>query len=162
LDLIEGVLVEGLVRAADTGHPVAGAMVSLRGLASPSTSHVLLRTETDQAGRYRFRLPPGETEFYLQSVPAGLTTPSPAENFRRVVVPEDVKTFPGPTLTARRATELDGRILDPRGRPVPQARVVGLCRAGTCVRLGGPAVVADGQGRFRLEQGPDGRFPLGE
>jgi protocatechuate 3,4-dioxygenase beta subunit len=162
IDLIEGVLVEGVVVAADTGRPVAGAAVALHGPARPPTSHAVLRAETDREGRYRFRLPPGETEFFVQAIPPGYTTPPHEENLHRVDIPTDVKTFPGPTLKVLRSTELDGRILDARGRPVPQARVVGLCRAGTCVRLGGPAVVADGQGRFRLEQGPDGRFPLGE
>ena len=98
----------------------------------------------------------------MNGTPAGYTPQSGDARGQTVVIPDAAGTFAGPTLTVLRAAELDGRILDARGRPVPQARVVGLCRAGTCVRLGGPAVVADGKGFFRLEQGPDGRFPLGE
>ena len=56
LELIEGILVEGTVTWADSGRPIAGAFVWGR---TEDDHAVMGRAETDEAGDYALRLPPG-------------------------------------------------------------------------------------------------------
>ncbi|HLJ95276.1 MAG TPA: carboxypeptidase regulatory-like domain-containing protein [Gemmataceae bacterium] len=162
MELIEGVVVEGRVVTSESGKPVAGAEVGVYGPAQPKTSHSRLRVETDRNGRYRFRLPPGRTEFFLLGLPKGFSAGPRDEQLRSVVIPGGVGAFSGPTLTVVATTPLAGRVVDMRGRPVPQAEIIGLCRAGTCTRLGGPKVTTDADGRFQIDHGPQGAFMLGD
>jgi beta-lactamase regulating signal transducer with metallopeptidase domain/protocatechuate 3,4-dioxygenase beta subunit len=166
MELIGGVVVEGMVVASETSKPVAGVGVMVYGPARPKTNRAGLYVETDRNGRYRFRLPPGPTEFRVQVPPKGFTMAPRKEPLPPVVIPEGVATFSGPTLAVVAATAvetaLEGRVVDVRGQPVPLAEIIGLCRAGTCVRLGGPKVTTDAAGRFRIDHGPQGAFSLGE
>jgi protocatechuate 3,4-dioxygenase beta subunit len=161
IELIEGVLVEGTVVVADTGKPVAGARVIVHRPVRSRSGLDRFDAVTDGEGRYRLRLPPGEAELSA-AAPQGFTAPSMLDGLKKVVLPEGVKSFTGPTLALLRATALAGRVVDARGRPVLGAEIIGLCRAGTCVRVGGQKVTTDAQGRFRIEHGPDGAFPLSE
>jgi beta-lactamase regulating signal transducer with metallopeptidase domain len=161
IELIEGVVVEGTVVAADTGKPLATAAVGAHSPARPKTGHASHRVRSDAQGRYRLRLPPGQAELFVQPPTSGYSVPHEAPS-QFLVVPEDVKTISGPTFKLVRSAVLQGRIVDAQGRPVQQATVIGLCRAGTCQRLGGQKVVTDALGRFRIEQGPEGAFQLGD
>jgi beta-lactamase regulating signal transducer with metallopeptidase domain/protocatechuate 3,4-dioxygenase beta subunit len=161
LELIEGVLVEGVV-LGDAKEPVPGAAVGAHGPGHPKGGHMVPRATTDGAGRYRLRLPPGETEFFVRAAPPGLTAPSGEKGRQPVIIPEGVRTFAGPTLGVQRAAVLEGLVVDARGRPLSQAQVTGQYRAGGYVCYAGPQVLTDSQGCFRLERGADGPFPLGE
>ncbi len=159
IELIEGVVVEGKVVVAGTDQPAADIYVGVYGPARPPTSAAIYGARTDRTGRYKFRLAPGETKFYISGLSPGFARAPEGE--KHVVIPADVKTFTGPTLTVQRATGLSGRIIDARGQAVAQAEIIGLCRAGVCVRVNGPKVVSDANGRFHLDQGADGAFPAG-
>ncbi len=65
IELIRGVQVEGQVVRGESGRPVAGLSVGLYGPIRPSSGSVILIARTDENGRYRFRLPPGEAFFYV-------------------------------------------------------------------------------------------------
>jgi protocatechuate 3,4-dioxygenase beta subunit len=160
MELIEGIPTEGDVIATDTGKPVAGVGIMAQGPSRPPINHALRPVMTDDEGRYRFCLPPGETEFFVRGTPKGFTSSRPES--LNVVIPQGVKNFKGPTLTVQPAAALSGRVVDLRGRPVPQAEIIGLCRAGTCVRVSGQKVTTDAHGLFRIEHGPEGAFPLGD
>ncbi|MHB1561067.1 MAG: carboxypeptidase regulatory-like domain-containing protein, partial [Isosphaeraceae bacterium] len=105
IELIRGVLVEGQVVDARSGRPVAEVGVGLYGPIRPRSGAAILGTTTDDDGRFRFRLPPGETFFYL-------TGPAPArysgfpEGDQTVTIPEDAREFTVPAIQIR-----------PRGNP---------------------------------------------
>lgn len=162
IEIIEGTIVEGVVHVAGTEQPVAGASVGVVGPAHPRGSMYQHPVTTDAEGRYRLRVPPGPNEILVVGAPVGFTPPTTIDAQQPLQVPDGVKTLVGPTLTVVRAAALEGRVVDVRGQPVPHAVIIGICRAGTCVRLGGDKVTTDAQGRFRLSQGPEGAFPIGE
>jgi hypothetical protein len=95
LELIEGVLVEGLVVEADSDDPIAGTSVAMYGPARPRSGAAVLTAKTDEKGRFRFRLPPGGTQFYLYSA-------DQASPIQDVLIPAISKTFTVPTLEARK------------------------------------------------------------
>jgi RNA polymerase sigma factor (sigma-70 family) len=102
IELIEGVVVEGTVVDADTAQPIAKAAVGGHGPARPKTNRSeIFRVITDTKGHYRVRLPPGETEFYVQTPPAKYSTSASTS----VVIPADVKEFTGPTLRITKQSE---------------------------------------------------------
>jgi beta-lactamase regulating signal transducer with metallopeptidase domain len=120
VELIEGVVVEGRVISSETGKPIPKAAVGGHGPARPERGHAIFRVKTDAEGRYRLRMPPGATEFFVQTPPPGYIS----SEHQSVVIPEDVKTLIGPTLAVRRRTALEGRVVDARGTPVPRAEKV--------------------------------------
>lgn len=105
IELIRGVQVEGQVVDAGSGQPVKGVGVGLYGPIRPRSGAAILGTTTGDDGRYRFRLPPGETFFYL-------TGPAPAkyggfpEGDQIVTIPENAREFTVPAIQIR-----------PRGNP---------------------------------------------
>ena len=95
LELIEGVRVEGQVVDADSGDRVAGTSVAMYGPARPHSGAAVLTAKTDEMGRFRFRLPPGGTQFYLYSV-------DQAAPIQDVLIPASSNSFTVPTLEARK------------------------------------------------------------
>ena len=95
LELIEGVLVEGRVVDADSGDRVAGTSVAMYGPARPHSGAAVLTAKTDETGRFRFRLPPGGTQFYLYSA-------DQASPIQDVLIPASSKSFIVPTLEVRK------------------------------------------------------------
>ena len=71
IELIEGILVEGKVIDLDTDRPLKGAHVGLYGPIRPRSGAAIIGDTTDEEGRYRFRLPPGECYIYVAGPPAG-------------------------------------------------------------------------------------------
>ena len=65
IELIEGVLVEGKVVEAGTGRPITGISMGMYGPARPRSGAAIIIAKTDENGRYRFRLPPGEAYLYV-------------------------------------------------------------------------------------------------
>ncbi len=119
IELIRGVQVEGQVVDADTGQPVAGVGVGVYGPIRPRSGAAIVSETTDKDGRYRFRLPPGETWFYVCGpAPARVRATDPRRSHGR-----DPRRGAG----IRRAQDRDpqgearfvsdGPLRSPRGRP---------------------------------------------
>src|SRR5262249_3487714 len=88
IELIRGVEVEGTVIAEGTGAPVEGAQLGVYGPNRPRTGAMTTGARTDAAGRYHYRLPPGETRFYVSGSPAGFTGLPNEGSSRTVTIPE--------------------------------------------------------------------------
>jgi beta-lactamase regulating signal transducer with metallopeptidase domain len=101
IELIEGVEVSGLVATKEGDRPIAGATVAVHGPFRPRTGGATDEHPTDADGRYRFRLPSGETYLYIMTLPEGYprATGQP-EGHRTVMIPEGVARFEVPTLRA--------------------------------------------------------------
>src|SRR5262249_32552639 len=95
IELIEGVLVEGKVVEAGTEKPIAGESIGMYGPARPRSGAAILSAITDSDGRYRFRLPPGETYLYLNGRTSG------QGGSLSVVIPADARTFAVPVIAVQ-------------------------------------------------------------
>jgi hypothetical protein len=91
IQLIRGVEVEGTALSRDTREPLQGANIGVYGPFRPHSGAATLGAKTDAQGRYRYRLPPGETYFYIMGN-------SPGHGDRTVVIPEGVAHFKVPPL----------------------------------------------------------------
>ena len=100
IELIRGVKVEGKVIDARNGKPVAGVGIGVYGPVRPRSGAAIVSTKTDDEGRYRFRLPPGQTYVYICG-------PVPAEYGRQargghtVEIPANERDFTVPNLEIR-------------------------------------------------------------
>ncbi len=152
LELIRGVDVEGTVVAQGTGAPLAGAQVGVQGPYRPRTSAMIRTVTTDAHGRYRFRLPAGETYFYVSGLPGGYTRLSGEGSSRTVTIPDGAASLEVPPIELAAAVTVRGRVLDASGAPIAGATVVGICEGGVCRPFGGETVT-DHRGEFRLPPG---------
>lgn len=140
--------VEGEVRDADDGTPVAGAQVTL--VAGPSFTRLApVATVTDDHGRFALRhVLPGPVLLLSLQAPGyvpedGIDT----KGLAGLVVRPDETLWIERTL--RRGGVLAGRVVDERGRPVPYATVA---LADPRRRLEGEQVaLGDAQGQYRIE-----------
>jgi hypothetical protein len=101
IELIRGAQVEGRVVDADSGLPVAGVGVGLYGPIRPRSGAAIISAKTDHAGRYRFRLPPGETYIYI----CGPVPPEYGQRYRgaqTVNIPADAREFTVPPIEIRK------------------------------------------------------------
>lgn len=166
IELIEGTLVEGKVMHALTGDPIVGLPIGMYGPARPRSGAAILLAKTDDAGLYRFRLPPGATYLYIAS--AAGWTPSGL----KVDVPENAKTFTAPTLKVQKREEPAPAPKPAKGSAAAAETenkalsVVGLVRDVSDRPIGGASVVAALVSQDKMadrligETGPDGRFSL--
>ena len=74
IELITGVEVEGTVVAQGTGQPVTDAQLGDYGPYRPRSGAMTRGSKTNARGRYHYRLPSGETYFYVMGHPTGYTT----------------------------------------------------------------------------------------
>ena len=171
LELIRGVEVEGSVVAQETGMPVEGVQVVVYGPFRPRSTPMTTGVTTDAQGRYRYRLPSGETNFYVMGPPEGFTYASGGSN-RTVTIPDGAATYEVPPLKVAAGEReffkslpmkakaagppIEGAVVAVRGRvavvgaPTIGATVVGLCEGGACRPFGGAEAVSDARGGFRL------------
>jgi hypothetical protein len=100
IELIRGAQVEGKVIDARNSNPVAGVRVGVYGPMRPRSGAAIISAETDKEGRYRFRLPPGQTYFYICGpVPAGYD--GRLNGGHTVEVPADTREFTVPDIEIR-------------------------------------------------------------
>lgn len=163
IELIRGVEVAGKVSAAGTGRPLAGAMIGVYGPSRPRSGAASAAATTDDGGRYRFRLPPGETYFYLMGAPPDYAMGT--GRGRTVTIPDGVARFEFPTTELKPASPaeaLSGRVVDADGVAVAGAIVDRACEGGCCPALGRADLVTDARGTFRLPANANHRIPPGE
>ena len=150
IELIHGVEVEGTVVAQGTSAPVEGAQVGVYGPYRPRTSGMTIAAVTDARGRYHYRLPSGETYFYVMGPPKGFNRLPGEDSSRTVTIPDGVPRYEVPPIELAAAVTVRGRVLDATGAPIAGATVVGTCENGTCRPFPGTETVTDTRGEFRL------------
>ncbi len=100
IELIRGAQVEGRVIDARNGNPVAEVGVGVYGPMRPPGGAAIISAKTDNEGRYRFRLPPGQTTFYICGpVPAGYD--GGLNGGHTVDVPAGTREFTVPAIEIR-------------------------------------------------------------
>ncbi|MGC8642315.1 MAG: carboxypeptidase regulatory-like domain-containing protein [Isosphaeraceae bacterium] len=161
IELIEGVQVEGTVVAQGTGLAIPNAQVGVYGPYRPRSGAMTRGAKTDASGRFHYRLPSGETYFYVMGPPAGFTRLPNEGSSRTVTIPEGVAHFVVPLIEIVRAVTVRGRILDKAGAPVARAKIVGICQGAFCMPLGGPDTFTDAKGEFQLPPNPNDVVPVG-
>lgn len=161
-ELIRGVDVEGKVVAQGAGTPVGGATVGVYGPYRPRSSSATRGAKTDPEGRYRYRLPPGETYFYVMGPPSGFTKLTGDGSGQTVTIPDGVTRYDVPPLEVAPAVTVRGRVLDAAGSPVEGAKVVGVCEGNRCIPFQGSETVTDARGAFRLPDGWNNTIPAGQ
>jgi len=161
-ELIRGVDVEGKVVARGAGTPVERATVGVYGPYRPRSGAMTRGAKTDPEGRYHYRLPPGETYFYVMGPPSGFTRLTGDGSSRTVTIPDGVTRYDVPPLEVAPAVTLRGRVLDAVGSPVAGAKVVGVCEGNRCIPFQGSETVTDARGAFRLPDGWNNTIPAGQ
>jgi hypothetical protein len=104
IELIRGVLAEGTV-VDQAGRSIAGAKVGLQGPSQPRSGAAVIIAATDADGRYRFRLPPGDTDFYIFDLPQGYSRLPSDGSSQHVEVPGGAATFRVPPIPVRSVAE---------------------------------------------------------
>ncbi len=114
------VRVHGVVRAKDTGKPIAGATVSLqhdeRALREQST--------TDDEGRYEAYVLAGKVYRQLINTPGGYRQLGAAWN-QAETVPAGVDSFELPVIEVSPTRSLTGKLVDADGKPLANLRING-------------------------------------
>jgi hypothetical protein len=108
IELIRGVEVEGKVIVQGTGLPVKGVRIGVRGPLSPWSQAMDSTGTTDGDGRYRYRLPPGETSFYLLDDLPAYVRASENDPSRTVKIPDGAARFEVPPIVLVRKTNQTG------------------------------------------------------
>ena len=152
IELIPGVEVSGKVVIQGAGTPVEEAAIGAYGPARPRTGAAISRATSDPQGRFRLRLPPGETYLYVMGSASSFVTLPNDGSSRTFTVPEGVDAFEAPTLEVRSAVVLHGRVVDATGEPVPRATLVGVGENVHFIlsKTFTPAGVTNDRGEFRL------------
>ncbi len=145
---IEGGLVTGSVRDADTGEPVAALSIGAYGPARPRSSAYVQQAKTDEEGRYELRLPPGENMLYVMGAVEGYSGDG-AQPERQFVQVTEGQTSESVDFKVKRAPLLHGRVLAPDGQPLASAKVWELFGPGLAPS-GLPSERSDDRGRFEM------------
>ena len=142
IELIRGVEVEGTV--VSHGQPFEGAELGMYGPNRPRSGGFTRQAKTDARGRYHYRLPPGETLFYVMG-----SMGDPPSQSQIVTIPEGVTHFEVPPIEIASTVVSGGQVVDAtHHRPVARARVVGVCQDGVCKPFVGAEIITDGNGAF--------------
>ncbi|HEY2837753.1 MAG TPA: M56 family metallopeptidase [Pirellulales bacterium] len=115
------VKVRGLVRAKGTGHPIAGAAISVQYGGWRQGS----QATTDEKGFYSTFVLAGDVYAQVISQPQGyVQLGQPWDD--RIAIPQDEKEFELPPIELAPAETIKGTLLDQDGKPVADAQINGL------------------------------------
>lgn len=123
LELIRGGLVHGTLTHAETSEPVADVYVSARGPARPEGGGYDQWAETDEAGHYSLRLPPGNNTISPRHYTKNFSRVRVEPRYRRVEVAEG-ETLSGVDFILSPQSEVKGQVLGPGGQSVADAQVI--------------------------------------
>ncbi len=118
LQMRPGGVVEGTVVDADSGKPLAGALVSGGGTGSFSSSF------STRQGRYRVRIPAGKGQVYISALPRGYLPPALGSSSRAFPVQVGEGEAEKLTLRLKKGVTLRGTALDSQGRAPKEALLV--------------------------------------
>ncbi len=152
IDLTRGVDVEGSVRVHETGQPVAGAQIGVYGPFRPRSGAMTIGATTDAQGRYHYRLPPGETDFYIMGGASNFLPPSrTVRSNQTVTIPNGVETFVVPPIEVREpGLTVHARLLGAAGQPVAGALVAPWPDGAVTRPQDGFGATTDARGEFFL------------
>ncbi len=153
IELMRGVEVEGTVVIAGTNTPIPNTMIGMQGPNRPRSGAMVSSATSDEKGRYRFRLPVGETYFYVMRSADGFTTTDGHQGGRTVTIPEGVTNFEGPAIELAPARTVRGKVVDMKGSPIAGAKVSAVEKGGYRSTLAEPATTTDNFGEFKLPPG---------
>ena len=125
IPLIETVLVRGSVRTEDTQTPVPGAEIHVYFGAPRQGDSVV----SDREGRFEIRVLPGAVGTQVMVMPEDFSdryeqAGSPWRE--RQQVPPDAREFELPPILLSRVAEIEGKLLDHRGKPIGKTRINGV------------------------------------
>jgi hypothetical protein len=98
LELIRGVEVEGTVVEQRSGSPLEGVELGVYGPFRPRSGAMTTGVKTDSSGRYHYRLPAGESFFYVMGHPDGFNSLPDGKSTRTVKIPEGAVQFKIPMI----------------------------------------------------------------
>lgn len=119
LRLVRGGFIVGRVTDKETGEPIPNCGIALHDAAWPESQAAVRGTTTDENGYYRFRAAPGKAKVY-PSIPKGYQ-PVTLERYVDVV---EGKTVSGVDFQLLRGTELSGRVVTSKGRPMAGVKII--------------------------------------
>ncbi len=140
IELIRGVEVEGKVVDRESRRGIPGTMIGVYGPTHPRSSAMTRSVTTDAEGRYRYRLPSGETYLYVMGPPPGYKTGDDEGSRRTLTIPDAPARFEAPDFELEAgagapalsvpaaeeprqvaADQLTGVVVDREGRPIEGA-----------------------------------------
>jgi uncharacterized GH25 family protein len=147
IPMVRLVKVEGLVRAKDTGKPIAGAKVQVRGV-HEYTSDTAPVSMTDAQGRFSTHVVPGKLRYRVFRVPEEINYVQ-LNDLPPIEVPEDAGPFELPPIEVVPTKPLRGRLVDRNGNPVADAGIGANHQNNFCSHA-----ESDRDGRFTLSKMP--------
>ncbi len=142
IPLQRAALVKGVIQEDPSGRPIAGAGVYFH----RDLGDRLARSDAE--GRFSDYLVPGRVFTNPVELPRGYYNPSTTGDPQSL--PEGTAELTLKPIEVRRGAELQGRILDAEGKPVPGAGVSGHLELAQETYGGFVGAVTDRQGRFRI------------
>ncbi len=159
IPLVAGVAVTGLITDG-ANNPQSGVEVTAYRSLALNMSGVALKTTTDAAGRYRFRLSPGGV------IINATAEPGHSESYVRqvITVPADKFLFEVNSIIYDTGVILTGQIVDATGKPLGGAKLAAAPQTTRMPPVETASTVADAEGRFVLRNKvADGQaVPLGQ
>jgi len=154
IQLFAGGLLQGAVREAETGRSLVGVSVAVRWPRPSEPGYAWTIVSSDPAGRYAFRLPPGEAKVSYWPYDVGYEGGDPASHTVHIVEGE---TLSGLDIVLKPYPSISGRVLGPDGKPVAGAQLAPVSEWYI-----GPLEVylraqSDDEGHFEMSVGRDPR-----
>ena len=121
IKLERAVRVHGMVRAKDTQKPLAGVRVAIRYGVGQQGDHAV----TNEKGEYSALALSGKVYVHLIDIPNGyIQMGSPWQD--QQAVPARAQEYAWPTIDVVPSTEVSGKVLDGKGKPMAKVRINGL------------------------------------
>jgi protocatechuate 3,4-dioxygenase beta subunit len=130
IELIRGVEVEGKVVTRGTGRPVEKVQLGVYGPFRPRSGAATVGALTDAQGRFRYRLPPGETYVYVMGPPPGFKRLPEEGSSRTFTIPQGVTRFEAPPIELEASVALHGRVVDAKNIAVAAVSILGVSQEG--------------------------------